>query len=316
MTGRVAAAGLLAGLVAIAALGCDRAADRTESASVADAASAAPPVRVVSLSPAITRTLRDLGAADWIVGRTPYCRGLGDDVPVVGDLLAIDPEALRQVKPDLVLVQPSHGGVQPAIAALALDDGFTFESFPIDSLEDLEGMIDALPRVLLSKAGDVSPEETRSMVLALGSLRDAMRAATAPLPEEIASAAGRVAVLFSIEPPMAFGEGTFVDGLLGRLGVANAITARGYPELSLEDLVRLDPDGVLLLRESPVETEAWLARIESLPLRSGRGRVRLDVDEEALVPGSGWIGAASKVRAAIESMAIAGSGAAAAEPSP
>ena len=317
MTRRGVASALLAGLIAIATFACDRATDRDGgSSSSSEAAVTAPPVRVVSLSPAITRTMRDLGAAHWIVGRTPYCRELGDDVPVVGDLLAIDPEALRQVDADLVLVQPSHGGVQPAIEALAIEDGFAIESFPIDSLEDLEGMIDALPRVLLSKAGDVSQDETRSMILALASLRDAMREATSALPPETASAAGRVAVFFSLEPPMAFGEGTFVDGLLGRLGVVNAITARGYPDLSLEDLVRLDPDGVLLLRESPAEAEGWIARIESLSLQAARGRVRLVVDENALVPGSGWIGAASKIRAAIESMAAQDTDAAVAEPSP
>lgn len=316
MTGSGVAAALLAGLVAISSLGCERATDRDDSDAVAKSVANPPPVRVVSLSPAITRTMLDLGAKHWIVGRTPYCRGLGGEVPVVGDLLAIDPEALRQVEADLVLVQPSHGGVQPAIEALAIEDGFAIESFPIDSLEELEGMIDALPRILLSKAGDLSQEETRSMILALASVREAMRAATAPLPTDAAAKAGRVAVLYALEPPMAFGEGTFVDGLLGRLGVANAIAARGYPELSLEDLVRLDPDAVLLLRENPAEAEAWMATLESLPLAAARDRVRLVVDEEALVPGSGWIGTASKVRSAIESLAGQASDAPIAEPSP
>jgi ABC-type hemin transport system substrate-binding protein len=303
MIARVVAGVVLGSLLCIPGAGCERAPDSPANSADAAPKVFVPPVRVVSLSPAITRTLRDLGAEGWIVGRTPYCRGLGEGVPVVGDLLAIDPEALRQVEPDLVLVQPAHGGVQPAIESLATADGFAVESFPIDSLEDLEGMIDALPRILLSKAGDVSMEETRAMIVALAELREAMREATSPLPEQIASAAGPIVVLFSIEPPMAFGEGTFVDGLLGRLGVPNAITARGYPELSLEDLVRLDPRGVLLLRESPVGAAESLAELDALPLAQAMGRVRLVVDEEALVPGSGWIGAAAKLRAAIESIA-------------
>jgi ABC-type hemin transport system substrate-binding protein len=315
MTTRDVVGVLLGGLVCVMSTGCERSPDSPAIPVEAASEPFVPPVRVVSLSPAITRTLRDLGAEGWIVGRTPYCRGLGDGVPVVGDLLAIDPESIRQVDPDLVLVQPAHGGVQPAIESLATTDGFAVESFPIDSLEDLEGMIDALPRILLSKAGDVSMEQTRAMIVALASLRDAMRQATSPLPEEIASAARPIVVLFSIEPPMAFGEGTFVDGLLGRLGVRNAITSRGYPELSLEDLVRLDPRAVLLLRESEAGAAASLAEIDALPLGSAKGRVRLVIDDEALVPGSGWIGAAAKIRAAIESIA-AGEPAASAEPSP
>lgn len=305
MIGRGAASGWLAAIVAFATFACDRAPDRGDGAastSTSTTEAVRPPVRVVSLSPAITRTMIDLGAGGWIVGRTPYCRALGDGVPVVGDLLAVDPEALRQVDADLVLVQPSHGGVQPAIEALASADGFVIESFPIDSLEDLEGMIDALPRVLLAKAGEIAPDRARAMILALAALRDAMRSATAPLAEAAASAAGPVVVLFSLEPPMAFGEGTFVDGLLARLGVANAIVARGYPELSLEDLVSLDPASVLLLRETDAGAAAWLERLEGLPLEAAGGRIRLVVDEEALVPGSGWIGAAAKIRSALESL--------------
>ncbi len=292
-------------LVAVLA-GCDRPQEPAAAPTASPSIVAPPPLRVVSLSPAITRTLCDLGAGDWIVGRTPYCRGLGERVPVVGDLLSIDPEALRQVEPDLVLVQPSHGGVQPAIELLAAAGEFGVESFPIDSLEELEGMIDALPRVLLSKAGDVSMEETRAMIAALAALKEAMRTATSPLEDRAATDVGSVVVLFSLEPPMAFGEGTFVDGLLGRLGVANAIAARGYPECSLEDLVRLDPRTVLLLRESEVGAEQGLARLDSLPLVSARGRVRLVVDEESLVPGSGWIGAARKIRDSLESIAAQG----------
>jgi iron complex transport system substrate-binding protein len=300
--------GVLLALLAFAAAwsGCDRPREPALAPTASPPIAAPPPLRVVSLSPAITRTLCDLGAGDWIVGRTPYCRGLGERVPVVGDLLSIDPEALRQVEPDLVLVQPSHGGVQPAIESLAIAGDFEVESFPIDSLEDLEGVIDSLPRVLLSKAGDVSMEETRTMIAALAALKEAMRTATSPLEERAATDVGSVVVLFSLEPPMAFGEGTFVDGLLGRLGVANAIAARGYPECSLEDLVRLDPRTVLLLRESEVGAEQGLARLDSLPLVSARGRVRLVVDEESLVPGSGWIGAARKIRDSLESIAAQG----------
>lgn len=303
MNARGAAATILLGAIAAVLPACERPQEPAPTSADAPSAIAAPPVRVVSLSPAITRTLLDLGAGAWIVGRTPYCRGLGEHVPVVGDLLAIDPEALRQVEPELVLVQPSHGGVQPAIESLAREGGFSVEPFPIDSLEDLEGMIDALPRILLSRAGDVSMETTRAMVVALGSLREAMREATSPLSDAAIANAGSIVVLFSIEPPMAFGEGTFVDGLLGRLGVSNAITARGYPELSFEDLVRLDPAAVLLLRESDLGGTEGLAKLEAVGFGSARGRVRLVVDEESLVPGSGWIGAARKIRRTIESLA-------------
>lgn len=268
-----------------------------------DPATAIAPLRVVSLSPAISRTVQDLGLEDWLVGRTPYCTGLPEGVAVVGDLTSIDPEALRQVRPDMILVQPAHGGVQPALEELAATSGWKVEPYPIDSLEDLEALIDSLPRVLFSAAGEVSQAQTVETVRRLNAMLASVRAVSAPLSPAEVAAIGRVAVLFSIEPPMAFGAGTFVDGLLGRLGVSNAITANGYPELSLEDLVRIDPDLVILLREQESGSEEAVTALAALGLGRGRGGVERVIDSQALTPGSGWIDAAVALRRVIEEAA-------------
>ena len=105
-------------------------------------------LRVVSLSPAITRTLIDLGAGDLLVGRTPYCRGLDGDVPAVGSLLEFDPEAMLAVDPDLLLVQPGAGGVAPGLAALAEREGWDLHAWRIDGLDDLRRLLAELPEVL------------------------------------------------------------------------------------------------------------------------------------------------------------------------
>ncbi|MCA9290710.1 MAG: hypothetical protein KDA25_06255, partial [Phycisphaerales bacterium] len=63
-------------------------------------------VRVVSLSPAISSTLRDLGLDPLVVGRTPWCDALDPDVPVVGTLLDVDAERLARLRPTHILVQP------------------------------------------------------------------------------------------------------------------------------------------------------------------------------------------------------------------
>src|SRR5436190_23420947 len=44
-------------------------------------------VRLVSLSPAITRTLVDFHLESNIVGRTPHCYSVDKSIPVVGDLV-------------------------------------------------------------------------------------------------------------------------------------------------------------------------------------------------------------------------------------
>lgn len=243
--------------------------------------------RVVSLSPAITRTMIDLGAGDLVVGRTPYCRGLDSTVPAVGSLLEFDPEALLAVDPDLVLVQPGAAGIQPDLAALAASEGWTIRTWRLDGLDDLERLLRELPEALSSAetAAEIG-ERSRARLKEFAAVCE-------PLPD----AASPVVVLFAMEPPMAFGSGTFVGDLLDRIGVGNAVTARGYPELSAEDLVSLAPARVVLLRDGGLD--AAEVRLRSMPLPTpDSGRVVVE-DPDALTPGSPWIDAARRLREAV-----------------
>jgi iron complex transport system substrate-binding protein len=64
------------------------------------------PRRIVSLAPAVTATLRELGVADRLVGVTAHCRSeLGDadvDPAVLGGWLDPDLDRLASLDPDLV----------------------------------------------------------------------------------------------------------------------------------------------------------------------------------------------------------------------
>ena len=249
-------------------------------------------IRVVSLSPAITRTMIDLGAGDLLVGRTPYCRGLDGDVPAVGSLLEFDPEAMLAVDPDLLLVQPGAGGVTPGLAALAEREGWDLHAWRIDGLDDLRRLLAELPEVL-ADAPEADRIERRARERA-----DDLALVLAPL----APAASPVVVLFAMEPPMAFGAGTFVGDLLDRSGVHNAVAARGYPELSLEDLATLAPARIVLLRDGPAE--AAVERLRALPIPTPPASRRIVEHPDALTPGSGWIEAAALLREALAGDAV------------
>jgi len=259
--------------------------------------------RIVSLSPAITRTLVDLGAEDRIVGRTPYCRAVEASVPAVGSLLEIDAEAMRAIDPDVVLVQPPASGVDPGLLRLAEREGWTLETFRLDSIRDLEAMLEGVAVAIAT--GD--PIRDEPIAAASIRLREELAAASAPLQEGVAERLGRVLILFGVDPPMAFGRGTFPDRLLARLGVANAIDTDGYPQLSAEDLVELDPDVVILLRDAPQDADDPLARLRALRLARAENRIVVVRHPEALTPGSGWIAAAAEIRRALEAIAGASS---------
>jgi ABC-type hemin transport system substrate-binding protein len=84
------------------------------------------PPRIVSLSPALSRTLVDLGLADHVVGRTAYCASLDPAIPIVGDLYELDYERLIRLEPTHVLLQPASAtGVDPQLRRLAEERGWT-----------------------------------------------------------------------------------------------------------------------------------------------------------------------------------------------
>src|SRR4029077_10476589 len=70
---------------------------------------AAPPRRVVSLSPSFTEILFALGAGDRVVGRTTWCDypAAALSVPSVGDGLNPNVEAVAAQHPDLVVLYRS-----------------------------------------------------------------------------------------------------------------------------------------------------------------------------------------------------------------
>lgn len=246
-------------------------------------------LRVVSLSPAITSTMIDLGAGDLLVGRTPYCRGIDASVPAVGSLLEFDPEALLAVGPDLVLVQPGAAGIDPRLEELAARQGWRIRSWRIDGIGDLERLLQELPDAL---AEHVAAERIAGR--AARRIAD-LEAVLSPL----SGAASSVVVLFAMEPPMAFGQGTFVGDLLERSGIENAIAARGYPELAVEDLATLAPARIVLLRDGP--SDAARRRLEELPVPTPSRSRRVVEHPDALTPGSGWIEAAALLRDAMVS---------------
>ena len=109
---------------------------------------------------------------------------------------------------------------------------------------------------------------------------------------------GRVAVLYGVDPPSTFGRGTYVDDVLVSLGIDNAVQRSGYPELSLEDLLVLAPDTVVVLGRdegSAQQSAEGLARkVESL---DGRTVFHGAEGSKLLIPGTGVLDGVDALRA-------------------
>jgi len=262
---------------------------------------AAPARRIVSLIPSGTETLVALGAAEQVVGRTDY-----DTDPAVAALPSVggglDPsaEAVLALRPDLVITWESDRSLdlrrrlaEAGIATFALRTRDTADVF-----RNVE------------RLGRLAGRDSAAAALA-ARIRSELAAVRA-------SVAGRPAptVLFVVwpDPPQTAGPETFIAQVIGVAGGRTAFPdlAQDWPQLSLEAIVRRQPDVVLL----PVgETRHTAAMLHDAPgwrdlaaVREGRvAEVPADLVNR---PGPHLAAAARAVRDALQR--VAGDGVAAA----
>lgn len=201
------------------------------------------PLRIVSLSPAVTECVVELGLGGRMSGRTPWCESAPPDVPVVGTLLDVDAEALVRSAPTMVLVQPPAQGVDPSLATLAARHGWTMHAWRINGLDDaravMGGLADAVAAADPAIGGGVHERHDSWCAM--------LDAALVPLPAGSKARDSSVLVMAGGLEGIAFGRGTYIDDALSRLGVRNALDRPGYPSLSVEDLVRIEPSAIVVI---------------------------------------------------------------------
>jgi iron complex transport system substrate-binding protein len=196
-----------------------------------------PASRVISLLPAGTETLFALGAGDAVVGRTRY--DLEPELahlPSVGGGLDPSLETIVSLRPDLVIAfeTASESRIRPRIEQL----GIPVFAIQTEDTADIYRNIRSL--------GTLVGRDSAARVL-LASIRselEAVRASVPPGPRP------EVVYVASIEPAIVAGPGTYLGELIELAGadLLEVGGARGayWPQISLETLVREQPDIVVL----------------------------------------------------------------------
>lgn len=274
-------------LIAFMGGGCDR-------TPVAATQAAQGAVRIVSLSPAISRTLVDLGLSNRVVGRTPYCTSLDHSIPVAGDLQNIDYEVLVRLNPSHILVQPPAGGVDQHLQDVATREGWTIADWRLNGVEDIRRMLRELPSRLFAADSMEGEETAKRSEVWLASLDAALA------PPESKIHVRRVLMVNAVNPVMAFGAGTYLDDVLRALGSENVVLDLGWVQLSMEDVVRLAPEAIILVKPGGeandiVSDLGPLATIDVPATASGRRATLTHAD--AFLPSSGVVGVAEQMRA-------------------
>ncbi len=269
--------------------------------------SASSPVlpRIASLSPAISRTLVDIGLEDRLVGRSRFCRSVDPAIPVVGDLVTVDYETLIRLKPTHVLLQPPLAGLDPELKRLAAAQNWTLGVWPsLNGVRQIERLLSELPDTLYSTPSVESRETRRRVASTLQAMQKALT------PADGRTFRGRMLILSGLEPLMAFGRDTYMHDIVTRLGAANAVSARGWVQLSFEDVARMNPEAMVLVLDTPGDDApspgVLLQPLQNLQVDAVRyRRLALLAHPDALLPSSGVVAVADAMRALLRQLARA-----------
>lgn len=214
---------------------------------------AAPPARIVSTSPSITETLFALGLGDRVVGVSAYCRfpPAAAKLPKVGTFLKPDAELIAGLRPDLVVVHEVSTGIDRKLASLRIP-------FVIVERGTLASVFSSIRQI--AAAAGVGPRGD-TLVADLQRRLDAIRRAGA------SPSAPRVLFIIGRRPGtladlVAVGPGSYINDLIEIAGGKNVLAIAGqpeYPRISMETVLRLDPD-VIVDTVDMGETEAERAQ--------------------------------------------------------
>ena len=246
------------------------------------------PKRIVSTAPSITEALFALGLGDQVVGVSRFCNfpPVVQKLPKVGSYLSPDAEAIARLAPDLVVLQRVSSELTNRLNALQI----RFIEVPHGTLNDVYTGIN-----LIGKAAAVSERASSLNARIQGDLA-ALHAKTTNLPST------RVLVVLNRRPGMladltAAGPDNYVQQLLQIAGGTNVLAKPGlpaYPRISLETVLREDPDMILdLSGEAESEAERQAARTQVIKLWADQsqlaavrnGRVVVGTSNALLVPG-------------------------------
>jgi iron complex transport system substrate-binding protein len=211
--------------------------------------------RVVSLAPSVTETIYALGLQDMLVGDTDYCDYPPDaqKKTKVGGGLNPSIEQIVALKPDLVLMTENFN--RPETANALSDLKIPSYATAPKNVDEIVSSTEKLAAVL--GASESGAELSADLRRKLTELHRRLEGVTPR----------RVLFVVWTEPLISIGRRTFIaDALLHAGAVSIVDVEEGWPQTSLEEVVRLQPE-YLVFAES--HSDAAQANFEKLAARPG-----------------------------------------------
>ncbi len=264
------------------------------------------PSRIVSTSPSITETLFALDLGSRVVGVSTYCRFPSAvlSLPKIGTYSKPDPEKIALLQPDLVILHNSAPNLADRLTAL----GIRHAAIKIGSLDQVYSMISDI-----GAATGVADRAAR--------LNDKVKDGLARIRHQNPAGSGPTVLIIVGKNPglltnlIATGPKTYLGELLEIAGGRNVLTDTfiAYPRISLETVVRLNPDVILdasMMGEVHASADGlesrlrdpWMSRVELSAVK--HSRVFGLVSETLVTPGPRVVEATELIRERIHATEI------------
>jgi iron complex transport system substrate-binding protein len=200
---------------------------------------AASPVRIVSTSPSITESLFALGLGDRVVGVSAFCRFPPEvaSLPRVGTFLQPDAELIAGLRPDLVVLHELSTGIDRKLSSLHIP-------FLVVDRGTLASVFTSIRQI--GTAAGVAARADALVADLEHSLASLHRAGTAESRPRVLFIIGRRPG--TLADLVAVGPGSYINDLIDIAGGANVLAIAGqpeYPRISMETVLRLDPDVIV-----------------------------------------------------------------------
>jgi iron complex transport system substrate-binding protein len=210
--------------------------------------------RIISLAPNLTETIYALDAQERLVGDTDYCDypPEAQAKPKVGGAVNPNLERLVALKPDLVLVTTALNR-RETVAALERLGIPTYATDP----RSVETILTSIEHI-----ADVIGERERGETL-VAKLRERLTDVSRRLENRAPKS-----VLFIVwtDPLISIGCDTFLADALKRAGARSIVeSAQDWPQMSLEEVIRLQPDFLVLASAHGEESETNYKSLRELP---------------------------------------------------
>ncbi len=239
-----------------------------------------PARRVVTLSPNMAEILCFIGASDRLVGVTEFCKYPPEAAakPKVGGIVNPSLEKILALRPDLVLA--ARGNDKAFIAKLRGHGIPVFAADP-QTLDDVVRLVKRIGRLV-----GMEQEAADKAASLSARIRQLCRRAAA------LTTRPRAVVVIELDPLFVAGPGTFVDDLLSRAGMTNAVEAqRPWVQWSSERLAAARPDlAIIVARHGGLASNEVIQKLMSRsPWREleavKAGRVYAVTDDLVTIPG-------------------------------